>query len=433
MKQKLIVISADALCDVDMEYLKTLPNFQKYLAGGSCVERVRSVYPTITYPCHTTMMTGVWPQKHGVLGNEEFIPGVEKAPWKWFYEAVKWDEDIFKAAKRAGLTTCGIFWPVTGRHPAVDYLIDAYWPQPGDTDIREVFARAGSSEEVLDIIVRQMKDCVLRTHPATERFQTRCAREIILRYQPDLMMVHPTNIDSYRHSYGLFNDKVKKGIEETDAYIGELMEAVEEAGLLEDTNLVLTSDHGHMEVKRILSPNILLADAGFIELDGQGRLKDWQAYCLSGGTSALIYLKDPSDQEIHRRVEEYLRGLAKEGIYGFTQVFSEEEVREKEHLGGDFSFVLETDGYTSFGKSLVRPLVNSFDETDYRYGRATHGHLPDRGIWPVFYAKGPGFLENVTLKTANLVDEAPTFARVLGVDLKGADGHALEQLLKPAW
>lgn len=429
MKQKLIVMSADALCDADMEYLKTLPNFQKYLAGGSCVERVRSIYPTITYPCHTTMMTGVWPDKHGVLGNEELMPGADNVPWKWFYKSVKWDEDIFKAAKRAGLTTCAIFWPVTGGHPAVDYLIDEYWPQQGDTDIREVFARAGSSAEMQDIVARQLRDCVIREHPASEEFQMRCAREIIGRYHPDLIMLHPANVDDYRHCYGLFNDKVNKGIEETDRYIGELMEAVEEAGLLECTNFVLTSDHGQIEIKRILSPNVLLADAGFIELDEQGKLMDWKAYCLSGGASALVYLRDPSDRETYRKVWDYLKGLAEEGIYGFTRVFTETEVREKEHLGGDFAFVLETDGYTSFGKSLTRPLVRDFDEMDYRYGRATHGHLPEKGVWPVLYAKGPGFRENVTLKTANLVDEAPTFAKVLGLELRGADGHVLEQLV----
>ena len=67
--KKLIVISADALVAEDVEYLETLPNFKKYLAGGVGVRKVHSVYPTITYPCHTTMITGVYPDTHKVTGN----------------------------------------------------------------------------------------------------------------------------------------------------------------------------------------------------------------------------------------------------------------------------------------------------------------------------------------------------------------------------
>lgn len=353
MKQKLIVLSADALTFEDMEYLKTLPNYRKYLEGGCRVKRVRSVYPTITYPCHTTMVTGVWPEKHGVLSNMELIPGASPVPWKWFYSSVSWKEDLFTAAKRAGLTTAAIFWPVTGGHPAIDYLIDEYWPQPGDENMRHVFARAGSSEEVLDIIEEQLHGIRIRTHPQTDDFIMRCAREFILRYQPDLLMLHPANIDAYRHNYGLFNDQVTKGVEETDRYIGELMEAVEEAGLSDCTNLALVSDHGQIDIKRIVSPNVLLAEAGLIE----------------------------------------------------------------------------TDGFTSFGESLKRPLVSSFRFEDYRYGKATHGHLPDKGPQPVFSAKGPAFRTDVVLERADLVDEAPTFARALGIELKDADGRVLKEFM----
>ena len=123
--------------------------------------------------------------------------------------------------------------------------------------------------------------------------------------------------------------------------------------------------------------------------------------------------------------------MADEEVYGFTQVFTEPEIRQKEHLGGNFAFALETDGLTSFGESVTRPMVRALDFKDYRYGAATHGHLPDRGIQPVFSAKGPAFRENVTIERANLVDEAPTFAKVLGADLKDADGRVLEEFLLP--
>lgn len=125
--KKLIVMSADALVWEDMEYLSSLPNFQKYLAGGAGIRQVRSVYPTITYPCHATMSTGVYPDKHGVTGNLEFHPGqAENLPWLWDYKYNLWKTDIFTEAKKAGYRTAAVFWPVTGNHPAIDYLIDEY-------------------------------------------------------------------------------------------------------------------------------------------------------------------------------------------------------------------------------------------------------------------------------------------------------------------
>jgi predicted AlkP superfamily pyrophosphatase or phosphodiesterase len=85
-KKKLIVFSADAMVTEDLEHLKKMPNYQKYLAKGCVVERVKTIYPTITYPCHTSMCTGVYPNKHGIYGNIQFIPGLRKGPWKWFLE-----------------------------------------------------------------------------------------------------------------------------------------------------------------------------------------------------------------------------------------------------------------------------------------------------------------------------------------------------------
>ena len=122
--------------------------------------------------------------------------------------------------------------------------------------------------------------------------------------------------------------------------------------------------------------------------------------------------------------------MAEEGLYGISQVFTEPEIRERERLGGDFSFALESDGYTSFGDNWVRPAVIGYDQSDYRRGRATHGHLPDKGPQPVFVAKGPGFREGAELDACRLVDEAPTFARVMGVELPRADGRVLEELLR---
>lgn len=428
---KLVVLSADALVSEDLDTLKRLPNTRRYLLGGSQITRVRSVYPTITYPCHTTMVTGVYPDRHGVEGNLIFSVQDRPLPWKWFHDAAR-APDLFTAAKKAGRSTAAVFWPVTGNHPDIDFLIDEYWTQGPEDAIDEAFARSGSRGAALEI-VRQRQGMLQgheREHPVCDEFVIACACDLLERCAPDLMMIHPANIDGARHQHGLFNERVTQQVIATDRYIGLLGAAMERAGVLEDTNFFLVSDHGQMDIRRIVNLNVLLAEAGLIQLDDSGRIVSWQAYCLSGGMSALIYLRDPADGAARAQVARLLEELAAREDCGVSQFFSAEQARREHRLAGDFAFVLETDGCTSFGDSPVRPLMRTFDSADYRFGQATHGYLPEKGPQPVLLAKGPDIAPGVTLETGRLVDEAPTFAHLLGADLPGdIDGRVIREIL----
>ena len=92
--------------------------------------------------------------------------------------------------------------------------------------------------------------------------------------------------------------------------------------------------------------------------------------------------------------------------------------------------MLETDGYTTFSNEWRRPLVRSYDTTDYKTGRATHGHHPAKGVQPTFFAFGPDIEEGVVIENARLVDEAPTIARALGLEMKDVDGRVIEEIYK---
>jgi predicted AlkP superfamily pyrophosphatase or phosphodiesterase len=218
-------------------------------------------------------------------------------------------------------------------------------------------------------------------------------------------------------------------VEETDQWIGRVMAAAEAAGTAEETTLFLTSDHGQLDITRSLNVNVLFADYGLIRTDGNGQLVSWDAYSLSNGLSALVYLRDREDHRLYEKTYALLRHLCEEGIYGIGKVFTEPEVRAAEHLGGDFSFALETDGYTSFGDDWKRPIVKHMDLSDYRYGKATHGYLPDKGPQPMLMAKGPGIRPGVVLEKRDIIDEAPTFARILGLNLPEADGTPIDEML----
>ena len=229
-----------------------------------------------------------------------------------------------------------------------------------------------------------------------------------------------------RHRNGLFNDEVDKALDFIDTCVGDLMQAVRDAGIWDTTDFAIISDHGQMEIKRSVAVNVFLADRGWITVNDDGSLAGWKAYVQSCGLSAHVHVKDKADEPA---VEKLLRELCEEGLYGFSEVLTKDEVTARYGLSGDFSFVLETDGYTSFNDAWTRPAVRSFDTSDYRYGRATHGHMPEKGPQPCMVLCGPSFRKGVTVPRIHVLDEAPTFAAALGLELPQADGRPVSAVL----
>lgn len=430
-KRHVVVVSVDALVYEDLETLSKLYALAPRWNKMARVDRVRSIYPTITYPCHSTMMTGVYPDRHHIVNNEAPILGVEHCLWQHFRSSVK-APSIFDAAKKAGLTTAAVFWPVTGKDPAIDYLVDEYWPQHGEDSVT-AFRDSGSSEEVIKKIVKpnlKYLEGKHRMHPYADAFVMGCAADMLRNFQPDLLMVHPANVDSARHASGLFTSAVTNALYDTNLWLEELFKAAEDAGIYEDTNFFIVSDHGQIEIRRSVALNALLAEEGLLDVAPDGTLKDWTAFAKSGGTSALVYLKDPADQVAWNKTKLALEKLRDSEVCGIGEILTEAEARERYHLGGDFAFVIETDGWTSFSTSWLKPVQKPLDNSDYRFGRATHGHEPEKGPQPTLMAFGPDIQPGAHLDMARLVDEAPTFAHALGLTMPDTDGHCLTELFR---
>lgn len=438
-KKRILVFSVDAFVCEDLEKLLQLPNGKKYLAKGCRVtEGMRTIYPSVTYPAHVSMLTGCYAGTHGVTSNFAFTTADKEQNWRWCggYKV----DDIFHAAKRAGYTTGSVSWPATANHPDVDWLMAEYWmPKEGDT-LRSSFADAGSSPEMLDIIEANAKYLPegyehggrknFMKWPEEDDFVIHVASQVIREHAPEVMFVHIGMFDSFRHANGVFGPHIDRALDYLDRYIGELMDACRIAGVLEDTNLILVSDHGQQNIRRVINLNVLLADQGLLRMDTDGKIISWDAFSFSNAMSSLIYLRDPGDKTLQERVYRELMAYCKEGIYGIGRVFTAEEAEKEEHLKGDFSFVVESDGYTSFADKAVRPLVVEFDDRDYRFGHATHGYLPDRGAQPVFAAQGPDIREGIVLERGKVVDEAPTYASLLGVTLLDTQGEPMVEFLK---
>ena len=418
MTQKLIVVSMDALVYEDLEYLSQKPNFKAFMASSAMVRRVRSIYPTLTYPCHATMATGTLPAKHGIVNNYIPVPGQENGPWKWFHESYQ-VKDLFDACKEAGLTTACVGWPTMGNHTHIDWLVAEIAGTPAKTveEFHRDYSRTGTPEALWEEI------CLPHIHWRTEHkrvamFNTHACCEIIRRYAPDLTLLHVADPDNSRHKNGVFSEAIYPALDECDKILGMLRQAIADSG--QDINLVITADHGQLDVKHTCAPNALLVEGGFITPDETGAVTSWRAWCHGAGMSSQVYVKDPADEQA---VYEFFK--KHEGQYGYEKIYTRQECLDTEGLTGDFAFVLETDGVTHLQNSWLAPISAPGGKV-----KGTHGYHPDKGPRPPLLAVGPAFRIGVVLEDARLADGAPTWAHILGVSLPDADGTILQDLLR---
>jgi predicted AlkP superfamily pyrophosphatase or phosphodiesterase len=110
----LIVISFDCLSSLDLPFLWQLPHFQELLNGGAHCPAVETIYPSVTYPCHATIVTGNFPNRHGVINNTLLQPGNPSPDWYWHRHHIK-GTTLYDEAKKAGMKTAALMWPVTAK------------------------------------------------------------------------------------------------------------------------------------------------------------------------------------------------------------------------------------------------------------------------------------------------------------------------------
>ena len=104
-----------------------LPFLRTLLNDGTYADGVIGIWPTITYPSHTTLLTGVWPAEHGILNNQEFDPRERfGGAWNWYAAEIR-VPTLWQAAHKAGLHTASVGWPVSVGAMDVDWLIPEYW------------------------------------------------------------------------------------------------------------------------------------------------------------------------------------------------------------------------------------------------------------------------------------------------------------------
>lgn len=263
------------------------------------------------------------------------------------------------------------------------------------------------------------------TEPHLDEFGVCCAEDIINKYKPDLMLIHLAYLDHTRHKFGLFNKEVEIAFKKYDEWMGRLINSLENAGLYEETNFIILGDHGQIGVNKLVSPNVILKEKGFIEVDENGELVDYKAICHSAGISTQVIVKDKSSiNELYRLLCE----MSENEELGIEQIFTKKECNELHNLDCEAQFVIEGRKGTAFSNDILGDVIKTTDCSDYKYSVATHGHLPHKGDKPPFIAKGPKIRKNIIIDGANLVDEAPTIMKIFGIEMENIDGEVIDIL-----
>lgn len=425
---RLIIISLDAVGNEDLALLKTLPHFKSLYEGAAVCEQVESVYPSITYPAHTSIITGKKPIHHGVVNNTLLQPKRPKPDWMWQRKYVK-GTTLYDEAIKKGYRTAALLWPVTAKSRIQYNLPEVLANRPWQNQII-VSALNGTISYELALLKRfgHLRDGVRQ--PALDNFVHQSALYTIETYRPDMMLIHYTDVDTNRHIYGVHHKKAAEALMRHDERLGELLVALEKTGDMEKTTLVVLGDHYQMDVERVVYFNYLLKEQGFLQTKG-GKIVDYQFLAKNCDGSCYIYANDKKKprKEAYKKLTALLEKCKSQEIYGIEQVITGREAGEK---GADDRCVYLIEAkkgvyYLDEFETLTLPVK------EVKRGRmkGTHGYLPEKeGYQTFFLAKGYGIRAGASVPHMYLWDEGVTLAKLLQVDLGEVDGRVIEEFLK---
>ena len=427
----LLVVSLDAVSSKDLTLLKTLPNFSKFLSQGALIERVHSISPTLTYPAHTTIVTGNYPIHHGIINNTLLEPSHSNPNWYWYAKAIK-TPTLFDLAHEKGLTTCSILWPVTGCSQ-ITYNLPEIFPTKKWHHQLIMSGLAGSLNYQLEILKKFGHLRQGTKQPYLDDFVMAATKYTLLKYKPDLICVHLTDVDTHRHYTGYSSESSIQALYRHDKRLGEIIETLKKAHLYDSTHLVLLGDHDQLPVHSFIRLNQYLIEKGFIRCNKKGRILSYDAIAKSCDGSSYIYLKDKHNLELMKQIQSLLNDLQSLPPYPIEKCLSGEEASS---MGADdlCAFMLEAkEGYyfiDDLSGELIEPIHSENVGIMPHHVHSAHGYLTSKADYTTFFmASGPLIKPNFILPEGELVNHAPLLAYLLGLEFKNIDGHMEWKLL----
>jgi len=416
-------LGASLLADPTLD----LPAMRSLIGRGGLAAGLRPVFPSVTWPCHSTLITGVPPTRHGVVGNHvlDRASGEIVSHYGDRTDRPLQVETLCHRAVAAGLTAAAVCWPKTRGMTCLADNIPEFYEQ-------ELFERHASPELWAELAAAGLPIHRYgewsRQHPLgplQDWLSAAAASHLVSRRPPDLLLVHFLLVDSFQHDFGVNSPEARWALQYVDGLVGRLLASLEEAGRLESTVVAVLGDHGFVPVDRMALPNASLAADGLLRLDRRGGIAGHEVRTVGNGGAAHVYVtRGPSHGLLVERMRERLAALpGVEAVFGAKE-YAALGLPDPAEDGTQGDLMLTASEGWHFGDHGAEELA-----TGPVY-RATHGHLPDDPrLLAGFVAAGPGVAEGARIGQLDALDVAPTLAALLGVTLPQATrGPALAML-----
>jgi predicted AlkP superfamily pyrophosphatase or phosphodiesterase len=417
----LVMISVDGMrpdyiTEAD-EHGAKVPNLRRFLKEGTYAEGVVGDVPTVTYPSHTTLVTGVWPAKHGIYANTTFDPlQKNQGGWYWYAEDIR-VPTLWDIAAAAGRTTASIQWPVTlGAH--ITWDIPEFWRASTPDDAK--LLRAVSTPGLLQEAARELGEYRGGVDTSAEGDVNRGQYTdwILEKKHPAFLTLHLSSLDHIEHETGPFSPEDLAVLESIDTTIGKIRAAAERLAPGR-TYIAVVSDHGFVRAEAQLNLFPLFREAKLISINEKGKISNWKAMPWVTGGSAAIVLKDPNNAATFAQVRELLEKVARVPENGVDRILDAKELHKRGGYPPASFFVGLKPGWKT-GSSLDGPVLSKI-----KVG-GTHGALPDLpDLHASFFLIGPGVPAGWSLGLIDMRDVAPTLAHEIGLSLPSADGKNL--------
>lgn len=391
------------------------PNMQEMARDGAHAEGVRGVFPSVTYPSHTTIVTGALPARHGIHYNRPFEPEGQTGEWYWFESSIQVDT-LWDAVRAAGKTTAAVSWPVTVGAPIDRFLPEVYSLDPDSDRLLPMIegATPGLWQELEREATGRLSLRNFSGAQMTRDDTTGAAAAYLLETdKPALLALHLISTDRFQHEQGRESDVARRAVGAADRAIGAIRDAAERAGVLERTAFVVTGDHGFVDLHTQIMPNVWLAKAG---LHGSEPDRgEWRATFHPAGGAAFLHLRDADDRDAEAAARKLLHDLPAPTRRLFRIV-----EREQLDLAGaapDALFALAGTLGVSFGADATGDALRPTSG-------GAHGFFPTDfpEILTGFVGWGAGFNKGRTVHRMGLTDIADVIAMLLDVEFDSPDG-----------
>jgi alkaline phosphatase D len=346
------------------------PNLDRIAANGVRARSLKPSFPSKTFPNHYTMVTGLYPDHHGIVQNSFFDPPSnsfyqisdrEKVRDGYYYGG----EPIWVTAELQGVTSASYFWvaseaDINGIHP---------------TYFKE-YTHTFPFSQRIDSVIGWLK------RPEASR--------------PRLVLWYMDEPDSKGHYFGPESQEMTETVETLDSLVGVFLTKLNELEIADAINVIVTSDHGMGPTsnERVVFLDDYIDTSSFDIIEGYNPNYLFKA---KTGMSDMAW--------------EALTSIPHVAVWKHGEVPARLNYGTHERT---LDFILVADSSWSVGFS--------YDNRNYDGG--AHGYDNDnKDMHAIFYAMGPDFKENYTQDTFENVDIYPLICNILGLKPAKTDGN----------